>query len=51
MNAVDHPMGGGRGRSKGGNIPQSPTGVPAKGYKTRRKNNIWDKYIVARRKK
>lgn len=31
MNAVDHPHGGGRGRSKGGNIPQSPTGVPAKG--------------------
>lgn len=51
MNAVDHPMGGGRGRSKGGNIPQSPTGVPAKGYKTRRKNNIWDKYIISRRKK
>jgi len=51
MNAVDHPMGGGRGRSKGGNIPQSPTGVPAKGYKTRRKKNIWNKYIIARRKK
>lgn len=51
MNAVDHPHGGGRGRSKGGNIPQSPTGVPAKGYKTRRKSNIWDKYIVSRRTK
>ncbi|MCX7956647.1 MAG: 50S ribosomal protein L2, partial [Endomicrobia bacterium] len=50
MNAVDHPHGGGRGRSKGGNIPQSPTGVPAKGYKTRRKRNIWDKLILQRRK-
>ncbi|OGQ50010.1 MAG: 50S ribosomal protein L2 [Deltaproteobacteria bacterium RIFCSPLOWO2_02_FULL_47_10] len=35
MNPVDHPHGGGEGRSKGGNHPQSPTGVPAKGYKTR----------------
>lgn len=50
MNAVDHPHGGGRGRSKGGNIPQSPTGVPAKGYKTRRKRNRWDKFIIKRRK-
>lgn len=50
MNAVDHPHGGGRGRSKGGNIPQSPTGVPAKGYKTRRKRNRWDKFIIQRRK-
>lgn len=50
MNAVDHPHGGGRGRSKGGNIPQSPTGVPAKGYKTRRKRNPWDKFIIQRRK-
>ncbi len=50
MNAVDHPHGGGRGRSKGGNHPQSPTGVPAKGYKTRRKRNIWDKFIIQRRK-
>ena len=51
MNAVDHPMGGGRGRSKGCNIPQSPTGVPAKGYKTRRKKNVWNKYIITRTKK
>ncbi len=50
MNAVDHPHGGGRGRSKGGNHPRSPTGVPAKGYKTRRKRNIWDKFIIQRRK-
>lgn len=50
MNAVDHPHGGGRGRSKGGNHPQSPTGVPAKGYKTRRKRNVWNKFIIQRRK-
>ena len=50
MNAVDHPHGGGRGRSKGGNIPQSPTGVQAKGYKTRRKRNVWNKFIIQRRK-
>ncbi len=50
MNAVDHPHGGGRGRSKGGNHPQSPTGIPAKGYKTRRKRNVWNKFIIQRRK-
>ncbi len=49
MNAVDHPHGGGRGRSKGGNIPRSPTGVIAKGGKTRRKRNVWDKLIIKRR--
>lgn len=37
MNAVDHPHGGGRGKSKGGNQPQSPWGQPAKGFKTRNK--------------
>lgn len=51
MNAVDHPHGGGRGRSKGGNIPTSPTGVLAKGGKTRRKRNVWTKFIIQRRKK
>ena len=50
MNPVDHPMGGGEGKSSGGH-PQSPTGVPAKGYKTRKKKNQSDKYIVRRRKK
>jgi large subunit ribosomal protein L2 len=50
MNPVDHPHGGGEGRSKGGNHPVSPTGVPAKGYKTRRKKPS-DKLIVKRRKK
>ncbi len=40
QNPVDHPMGGGEGRSKG-HIPTSPWGLPAKGYKTRRgKNNL-----------
>lgn len=48
MNPVDHPMGGGEGRSKG-HIPQSPTGVPAKGFRTRKKK-LSDKYIVKRRK-
>lgn len=48
MNPVDHPHGGGEGRSKGGNHPCSPTGVPAKGYKTRR-NKTTSKFIVRRR--
>lgn len=47
MNPVDHPHGGGEGRSKG-NIPQTPWGKPTKGYKTR-KNRASDKYIVKRR--
>ena len=49
MNPVDHPHGGGEGRSKGGNHPQSPWGVPAKGYKTRRGKRPSDKFIVRRR--
>ncbi|MGM0596849.1 MAG: 50S ribosomal protein L2 [Myxococcota bacterium] len=49
MNPVDHPMGGGEGRSSGGRHPCSPWGTPAKGYKTR-KNKRTDKYIVKRRK-
>ncbi len=47
MNPVDHPHGGGEGRSKG-NHPQSPWGMPAKGYKTRGKKPS-DRYIVSRR--
>jgi len=46
-NPVDHPHGGGEGRSKG-NHPQTPWGKPTKGYKTR-KNRASDKYIVKRR--
>ena len=49
MNPVDHPHGGGEGRSKG-NHPSTPWGKPAKGYRTR-SNRATDKYIVARRKK
>lgn len=48
MNPVDHPMGGGEGKSSGGRHPVSPWGVPAKGYKTRR-NKTTDKYIVKKR--
>jgi large subunit ribosomal protein L2 len=48
MNPVDHPHGGGEGRSKG-NHPQTPWGKPTKGYKTRH-NKRTDKYIVQRRK-
>ena len=50
MNPCDHPHGGGEGRSKGRNHPQSPTGVLAKGYKTRRKRKYSDSMIVRRRK-
>ena len=48
MNPVDHPMGGGEGKASGGH-PRSPTGVPAKGFKTRKKNNTSDKLIIRRR--
>jgi len=51
MNPVDHPMGGGEGKSAGGRHPVSPTGVPAKGYSTRKKNKLSDKYIIKRRTK
>ncbi len=51
MNPVDHPMGGGEGRSSGGRHPTTPWGKPTKGYKTRKKNKASNKYIVARRKK
>ncbi|MCU0664364.1 MAG: 50S ribosomal protein L2 [Myxococcota bacterium] len=50
MNPVDHPMGGGEGRSSGGRHPCTPWGVPTKGYKTR-KNRATDKFIVTRRGK
>ena len=50
MNPVDHPLGGGEGRSAGGRHPVSPWGVPAKGYKTRRRKPS-DKFITQRRKK
>lgn len=50
MNAVDHPHGGGRGKSKGNNHPSSPWGQPAKGYKTRPRK-VWDWLILSRRQK
>ena len=50
MNPVDHPHGGGEGKSKGGRNPVSPTGQPTKGYKTRR-NKRTEKFIVRRRSK
>jgi len=49
MNPVDHPHGGGEGRTSGGRHPVSPWGMPTKGYKTR-KNKRTDKMIVRRRK-
>jgi len=48
MNPVDHPMGGGEGRSKSNKHPVSPWGTPAKGYRTR-KDKASDKMIVRRR--
>ena len=50
MNPVDHPHGGGEGRTSGGRHPVSPWGVPTKGYKTRN-NKRTDKFIVKKRKK
>ena len=51
MNPVDHPMGGGEGRSSGGGHPVSPWGTLAKGYKTRNKRKTSSKFILQRRKK
>lgn len=50
MNPVDHPMGGGEGKSSGGH-PRSRKGIPAKGFRTRSKTKASNKYIVERRKK
>ncbi|MCK5862326.1 MAG: 50S ribosomal protein L2 [Candidatus Hydrogenedentes bacterium] len=49
MNPVDHPHGGGEGRSSGGGHPVTPWGVPTKGYKTRKKKKASSKYIIRRR--
>lgn len=49
MNPIDHPLGGGEGRSSGGRHPCSPWGMPAKGYKTRSKKKPSSKLIVKRR--
>lgn len=50
MNPVDHPMGGGEGRTSGGH-PRSRNGVLAKGFKTRYKKKVSNRYIIERRKK
>jgi len=50
MNPVDHPMGGGEGKSSGGRHPTTPWGKPTKGYKTRKKNKTSNRYITKRRK-
>lgn len=50
MNPVDHPMGGGEGKSSGGH-PRSRKGIPANGYKTRTPQKASNKYIIERRKK
>mgnify|MGYP000632328355 CR=1 FL=1 len=49
MNPVDHPMGGGEGRTSGGRHPCSPRGMKAKGLKTRKKKNLSNQYIIRRR--
>lgn len=51
MNAVDHPLGGGRGHSKGNNVPRSPWNQPSRGFKTRAKRKIWGWMIVQDRRK
>ena len=50
-NPVDHPLGGGEGKSKGGNHPQSPWGQKSKGLKTRKKKKATNKFIVKDRRK
>tara|TARA_Y100000739_G_C20438135_1_gene386555 strand:- start:31 stop:666 length:636 start_codon:yes stop_codon:yes gene_type:complete len=49
MNPVDHPHGGGEGKTSGGRHPVTPWGVPTKGYKTRKKTKSSDRMIVRRR--
>jgi large subunit ribosomal protein L2 len=50
MNPVDHPLGGGEGKTSGGRHPVSPWGVPTKGFKTRNRKST-DRFIVQRRQK
>jgi large subunit ribosomal protein L2 len=50
MNPIDHPLGGGEGRTSGGRHPCTPWGKPTKGYKTRKRNKHSNKYIVSRQK-
>jgi large subunit ribosomal protein L2 len=50
MNPIDHPHGGGEGRTKGGRHPVSPTGKPTKGTSTRKKRKVTNRSIIRRRK-
>ena len=50
MNPIDHPHGGGEGRTKGGRHPVSPSGVPAKGGRTRKRTKASNSSIVRRRR-
>ncbi len=50
-NPIDHPLGGGEGRSSGGRHPVTPWGTPTKGYKTRPRKKVSSKFIVRRRKR
>jgi large subunit ribosomal protein L2 len=49
MNPVDHPHGGGEGKTSGGRNPVTPWGKPTKGYKTRKRRNPTDNMILRRR--
>ena len=49
MNPVDHPHGGGEGKTSGGRHPVTPWGVPTKGFRTRKKTKSTNKMIVRRR--
>lgn len=51
MNPVDHPHGGGEGKTGTGGFPVTPWGKPTKGYKTRKKNKITNKFITTKRSK
>jgi large subunit ribosomal protein L2 len=51
MNPVDHPLGGGEGKSSGGRHPCSPWGMPTKGYKTRKKSKLSSQYIIKERER
>ncbi len=50
MNPVDHPLGGGEGKASGGRPPVTPWGKPTRGYKTRKKKQVSDRFIIRRRK-
>ncbi len=51
MNPVDHPHGGGEGRTSGGRHPVTPWGKPTKGHRTRKRNRRSDKFIIRRRRR